>query len=200
MLRVSVYPISATVPQADENHSFTFTAASSAISDREHFKAQLSIIISLNRNRKEQQASAPASPGGTSTPGSGADRALGSIKGKERAIPSQAVLSFELRKAVLTSDPDLAALHRELVLGGLISELEFWEGREDLLAEVQAEKAQQHGKSGKMVDPKPEQGEGLDYTVKITPQLMQEIFEEYPNVLRAFDENVPEPVCPDPIF
>lgn len=45
-----------------------------------------------------------------------------------------------------------------------------------------------------MVDPKPETDERGDVTVKITPMLTREIFEEYPVVARAYDENVPEPV------
>ena len=41
---------------------------------------------------------------------------------------------FRLRKKVLLSTPELAALHKELVMGGQITENEFWEGREVSLA------------------------------------------------------------------
>lgn len=37
---------------------------------------------------------------------------------------------FRLRKKVLVQTPELAALHRELVMTRQISEAEFWEGRE----------------------------------------------------------------------
>lgn len=37
---------------------------------------------------------------------------------------------FKLRKKVLMSNPDLAALHKDLVIGGQITEAEFWDGRE----------------------------------------------------------------------
>ena len=40
------------------------------------------------------------------------------------------VNDFRIRKKVLVKTPELAALHRELVMSGQITETEFWEGRE----------------------------------------------------------------------
>lgn len=40
------------------------------------------------------------------------------------------VNDFKLRRKVLMGDPDLAALHKDLVIGGQITEAEFWDGRE----------------------------------------------------------------------
>jgi transcription initiation factor TFIIH subunit 1 len=40
------------------------------------------------------------------------------------------VHDFRIRKKVLVKTPELAALHRELVVSGQITETEFWEGRE----------------------------------------------------------------------
>jgi transcription initiation factor TFIIH subunit 1 len=37
---------------------------------------------------------------------------------------------FKLRKKVLVNNPDLAALHKDLVISGQITEAEFWDGRE----------------------------------------------------------------------
>ena len=37
---------------------------------------------------------------------------------------------FQLRKRVLLNSPELATLHRELVMTGQITENEFWDGRE----------------------------------------------------------------------
>jgi transcription initiation factor TFIIH subunit 1 len=39
---------------------------------------------------------------------------------------------FRIRKKVLVKTPELAALHRELVMSGQITETEFWDGREVL--------------------------------------------------------------------
>jgi hypothetical protein len=54
---------------------------------------------------------------------------------------------------------------------------------------------QKKGKSGQLVDPRPEQVEGGDVKIRITPQLIHDIFDEYPVVAKAYNENVPEKVC-----
>lgn len=177
MLKITVLPSSSsTQAQAEDAYSFTYTSASSAVSDREYFKRELSAIIAANRDRLDA--------GGAAAESSFRDN--GAAEG--------AAATYRLRKLVLNSSPALAQLHRELVIGGDISEAEFWEGREDLVAAVEAVEKQKKGRSGEMVDPRPETSDGGEVTVKITPALIREIFEEYPAVLKAYDENVPEPV------
>lgn len=41
-----------------------------------------------------------------------------------------AATDFRLRKRVLLANPELLALHKDLVMSGQITEAEFWEGRE----------------------------------------------------------------------
>jgi transcription initiation factor TFIIH subunit 1 len=58
-----------------------------------------------------------------------------SVASEQRAstptiIGSDPVNDFKLRKKVLVGDLDLAALHKDLVIGGQITEAEFWDGRE----------------------------------------------------------------------
>lgn len=189
MLKITVFPSSSSTQQAqaEDAYSFAYTSASSAISDREYFKRELGAIIAANRERLERG-------------GGGGAAAEPSVKGKEKerdnGAAEGAAATYRLRKLVLTSSPALAQLHRELVIGGDISEAEFWEGREDLVAAVEAVEKQKKGRSGEMVDPRPETSDGGEVTVKITPALIREIFEEYPAVLKAYDENVPEPVSP----
>ena len=50
---------------------------------------------------------------------------------------------------------------------------------------------QRRGKSGQMVDPRPETVDG-DIKIVITPQLVHDIFEEYPVVAKAYNDNVPK--------
>ena len=52
---------------------------------------------------------------------------------------------------------------------------------------------QRRGKSGQMVDPRPETVDG-DIKIVITPQLVHDIFEEYPVVAKAYNDNVPKQV------
>ncbi|GAA5885857.1 hypothetical protein JCM5296_000167 [Sporobolomyces johnsonii] len=219
MLKVAFTP---SPPSTDDSYNFTFTSAASALSDRERFKTELSGVIAQNREREAQAATsggaaAATSGGGAAAPASapaglpnGAGGAVGDAKGKgkERALDSPAPTrgtpaaaasssqanTFRLRKLVLQSSPQLLALHRDLVLSNQITEAEFWDGREDLLAAVAAEEGLMRGKSGEMVDPKTVTGQNGEVTVKITPALIREIFEEFPVVLKAYNDNVPDPL------
>ena len=61
-----------------------------------------------------------------------------------------------------------------------------------LLAQA-AQESQRKGKSGQLVDPRPQTVDG-EIKIVITPQLKLDIFEEYPVVKKAFDENVDKKV------
>ncbi|GAA5871528.1 hypothetical protein JCM16303_000784 [Sporobolomyces ruberrimus] len=218
MLKIAFNPLP---PQTDDSYNFTFTSAATALSDRERFKGEISTIIARNREREAQIASnaaaAAGTQNGTSTAGGGQD------KGKGKAVESRAndqsggganTLNsttqpssstttttatsqggtFRLRKQILQSSPQLLSLHRELVLSGQLTEQEFWQGREQLLESLSAEESLMRGKSGEMVDPKTVTGQNGQVTVKITPGLIREIFEEFPVVLRAYNDNVPQPL------
>lgn len=137
----------------EAGHNFTFTSPQAvALAEREKFEAELTNIIAHNRT-----GTAPPPPGPTlaavtpvpGTPTSARPRPVGtparptpqlsrastsrapSVASDSRGTPvSDPTHDFRLRKKVLLSTPDLAQLHRELVMGGQISENEFWEGRE----------------------------------------------------------------------
>ncbi|KNZ72901.1 RNA polymerase II transcription factor B subunit 1 [Termitomyces sp. J132] len=85
----------------------------------------------------------------------------------------------------------IAQLHRDLVIAGQITEEEFWDGREHLLLAQAAADAQKKGKSGQLVDPRPEAVDGGEIKIRITPQLVHDIFDEYPVVAKAYSDNVP---------
>jgi transcription initiation factor TFIIH subunit 1 len=99
-------------------------------------------------------------------------------------------------------------------MGGQITEAEFWEGREvrpsslyrvcfisdscciqHLLLAQTASERQKRGRPGQLVDPRPETVEGGEVKIVITPQLVHDIFEEYPVVAKAYSDNVPNKVC-----
>lgn len=44
------------------------------------------------------------------------------------------------------------------------------------------------------MDPRPETVDGGEIKIRITPQLVHDIFDEYPVVSRAYSENVPKKV------
>lgn len=62
-----------------------------------------------------------------------------------------------------------------------------------ILAQAAAE-GQKRGKPGQLVDPRPQTVDG-EVKIIITPQLVHDIFEEYPVVAKAYSDNVPNKVC-----
>lgn len=127
----------------------------------------------------------------------------------------------ELKAAVLIRSPELAKLHANIVLTGYMTEAEFWAGREVrvscksnssrsrsshssfhrvfdptkhlILAEAASE-SQRRGKSGLIIDPRPTRDESGKATMKLSNEMIEEIFDEFPIVRRAYDENVPSKV------
>ncbi|PFH53830.1 hypothetical protein AMATHDRAFT_137016 [Amanita thiersii Skay4041] len=199
----------------EAGHNFTFLSPQHvAYSEREKFKKELTTIISRNRSVTDIAPRPPvtATAGVVSAPASSAPTpkpAVSSLAPSPRPSTSRApsvgsdrfttpvipgndhASDFRLRKNVLLSNPDLATLHKELVMSGQISEAEFWDGREHLLLAQAAAESQRKGKPGQIVDPRPETVDGGEIKIRITPQLIRDIFDEYPVVEKAHRENVP---------
>lgn len=125
---------------------FTFTSSpqSTAYTERETFKREITTIISRNRTVTDANIKAPSAaptpavvsnaptprPHGVSRHSSSRAPSVSS-DGKTPVIPgSDPTTDFRLRKKVLMSNPELGTLHRDLVMSGQITESEFWEGRE----------------------------------------------------------------------
>ncbi|KAJ7079158.1 hypothetical protein B0H15DRAFT_524345 [Mycena belliarum] len=191
----------------DTGHNFAFTSPK-ALNEREKFKAELTAIVSRNRTAAEAAARAPAvaaQPSPVARPvaplpqrsliSQTPSRAVSVSSSEQRNVTiipgNDPATDVRLRKTILMSDPELGALHRELVaISGQLSEAEFWEGREHLLLSLAASENQHKGKSGQMVDPRPETVDG-ETKIVMTPQMIHDIFDEYPVVARAHRENVP---------
>ncbi|KAF9653830.1 hypothetical protein BDM02DRAFT_3086761 [Thelephora ganbajun] len=187
-----------------EGHTFTFTnPAPVATAEREQFKNEITNYISRNRTARasgQLPTDAPATPATTNNfaappprtptirPPGGTPRA--SSIASDKSGSGNDVADYQLRKRVLLNSPELATLHRELVMTGQITESEFWDGREHLLSAQAAMENQKKGKSGQLVDPRPQTVDG-EIKIVITPQLVHDIFEEYPVVGKAYSENVP---------
>lgn len=130
----------------DNGHNFTFTSSpqSTAYTERETFKREITTILSRNRTvadaniRTPSAAPTPAAVSNAPTPrphgvsrNSSSRAPSVSSDGKTPIIPgSDPTSDFRLRKKVLMSNPELGTLHRDLVMSGQITESEFWEGRE----------------------------------------------------------------------
>lgn len=136
----------------DNGHNFTFTSPqSTAYIEREKFKKELTTIISRNRSFTDAPTNGIARPplavstaptpalSNAPTPRSAVPPSRASTSrapsvssdGRTPIIPgSDPTSDFRLRKKVLLTNPELGALHRDLVMSGQITEAEFWEGRE----------------------------------------------------------------------
>lgn len=126
-----------------------------AYSQRETLKTELTNIISQNRSSgilantvgaggtPAQVSKGPvtaasvtplklATPAGLPASRASTSRATSVVsEGRTPILSGQdAATEFRLRKRVLLASPELLALHKELVMGGQITEAEFWEGRE----------------------------------------------------------------------
>ncbi|KAG8839867.1 RNA polymerase II transcription factor B subunit 1 [Serendipita sp. 411] len=101
-----------------------------------------------------------------------------------------AARTYRLKKKILMRDTELAALHNAVVINGKMSEGDFWASRQHLVEEAAAIEGQKRGKSSRLIDPKPDVSTTGDIKISITPQLQMDIFEEWPIVKRAYDENV----------
>ncbi|KIY49107.1 hypothetical protein FISHEDRAFT_42041 [Fistulina hepatica ATCC 64428] len=177
--------------------NFTFSALQPvALAEREKFKKEITNAIALNRANVESALPLPPTlnaPGSSSS--SRAVSVTNGTNGHSSSTPTivgtDAATDFRLRKQVLLTNRDLAQLHRELVMSGQITEAEFWEGREHLLLASAAEQSQRKGKRGQLVDPRPETING-EVRIRVTPQLVHDIFDEYPVVQKAYNDIVPK--------
>ncbi|GBC34993.2 uncharacterized protein OCT59_023181 [Rhizophagus irregularis] len=114
--------------------------------------------------------------------------------GRNSTTPLRKVTPREinLRMNLLLRDKKLADQHRMLVVEQkCITEEEFWELRKNLLRDQDTRTSQQKGRSSTMPNLRPVTEEGGEAKINITPQLINEIFEEYPRVKIAYEKNVP---------
>lgn len=141
-----------------------------AVASREQFKDRLAAAIARARTQTETTRETPST-----TPGADASE-------------------VRLRGQVLLANPSLLALHKEVVGSGTISDADFWAHptRVALLRSERAKMQQRQGRRAQLADPRPTQGESGEMKINITPQLIRELFEQYPVLTRTYNENVPE--------
>ncbi|KAH7843608.1 hypothetical protein Vadar_018747 [Vaccinium darrowii] len=101
---------------------------------------------------------------------------------------------MERRIKLLQEDSELQKLHKQFVLGGVLTEAEFWATRKKLLdGDISRVTRQRAGfKSAMLADVKPSaDGRSNRVTFNLTPEIIHQIFAEKPAVHRAFLKFVP---------
>lgn len=181
------------------------------VKQRDQIKDHLSPIVAENKDRQAaQQTPAASSPVPAPAPGTGpatassvtatatSTRAAASPATAQSSTPSSKtksrVTELDLRYRVLRANPQLASLHRDLVMSGELKDAEFWDHptRRALLGAERAAAEQTMGRNARIADPRPRTDERGEMRVEITPQLKRDLFEQYPVVRRAWEENVPK--------
>ncbi|EST08285.1 hypothetical protein PSEUBRA_002035 [Kalmanozyma brasiliensis GHG001] len=192
-------------------------AQQTALDDREKFKTELAAAVGRNRAVVDG-ASTPASPAPTPSSPAAATRAATPETGaatptatrptstnastvaspvpSKRARPKDMPppkTDIELRISVIKSNPQLRALHKDIVISGQMSDAEFWSHpqRQRLIRAERAKLEQRAGRNARLADPKPTPNEAGELKLSITPELIRDLFEQFPVVARAYEENVP---------
>ncbi|KAK4789355.1 hypothetical protein SAY86_020674 [Trapa natans] len=101
---------------------------------------------------------------------------------------------LEVRIKLLREDSELQKLHKQLVIGGILTEAEFWATRKRLLEREYGNKRKQRVgfKSAMISDIKPAtDGRTNRVTFSLTPEIILQIFAEKPAVHQAFLSFVP---------
>ncbi|CAG8803306.1 34218_t:CDS:10 [Gigaspora margarita] len=135
-----------------------------------------------------QRSSAPSPASGSSSP---------ALRNGPQKVTNKTGASLrnsdkhKLCMQLLLRDKNLSEQHRTLVLKErCVTEDEFWELRQDLLRDHELQMKQKKGRSSVIPNIRPITEEGGETKINITPQLVQEIFDEYPRVKIAYEQNV----------
>ncbi|KAL2938876.1 General transcription and DNA repair factor IIH subunit TFB1-1 [Bienertia sinuspersici] len=102
---------------------------------------------------------------------------------------------MERRIKLLQEDGELGKLHKQLVIGKILSEDEFWAPRKKLLVGGKSRSSTQRVgfKSAMISDIKPlTDGRTNKVTFNLTPEIIHQIFAEKPAVHQAFLKHVPK--------
>ncbi|SOV09698.1 related to TFB1 - subunit of RNA polymerase II transcription initiation factor TFIIH [Ustilago sp. UG-2017a] len=181
-------------------------AQQTAMDDREKFKNELAAAVAKNRASIDGAASNSATPPtsaaaassspmpttGAATPDTRAATPNRTKRPCAKDLPAPKT-DIELRISVIKSNPQLRSLHKDMVISGHMSDSEFWSHpqRQRLLRSERAKLEQRAGRNARLADPKPTPNEAGELKLSITPELIRDLFEQFPTVARAYEENVP---------
>jgi transcription initiation factor TFIIH subunit 1 len=117
------------------------------------------------------------------------------IKESISKVVTSSTLSVEdiqARQNLLEKNLELRKIHRDLVMGNIITEDEFWSTRQQSLQEQQWQNQQKKGTSSVLLaDIKPADSDGSDLKFTLNADIIHSIFTQYPGVHRAYLDHVP---------
>ncbi|KAL3355685.1 hypothetical protein AABB24_016722 [Solanum stoloniferum] len=121
---------------------------------------------------------------------------IGKATSEKPAVPHDEQLSateMGRRIKLLQENSELQKLHRQLVIGGILSEAEFWAAKKKLLEQSENKKPKQRvALKNDMWSVKPlSDGQTNRVTFNLTPEVIHQIFAEKPAVRQAYLKFVP---------
>ncbi|KAJ2618100.1 RNA polymerase II transcription factor B subunit 1 [Coemansia sp. RSA 1365] len=202
MLKISAAAAGATAnppPMVSYVFVWRWKDKDAAVAERGKFVTDLS-FLSLKRakntssGQQTPNAGAQAGPSGdrssTTTTNTAAAGNSEYKNVKIGAVPASAE-EVKLRQEVLSKNADLTRVHKSLVISGLVSEDEFWSTRKHILETYAIQSQLRKGESSTWLDLTPTTHETGNFKYTITPSVARRIFKEYPQVKRAYVDNVP---------
>ena len=115
---------------------------------------------------------------------------------KKKELEKRKVEVAKQRADLLARDSDLRTVYEKLVPASL-SEKEFWESRAELIEREQVDQKQRLGMSTAMltdIRPSSSQSECNSHVYRLTPQVIHQIFVEYPKVRETYELQVPHKI------
>ncbi|KAJ1725932.1 RNA polymerase II transcription factor B subunit 1 [Coemansia biformis] len=160
-----------------------------AIAERWKFVSELSPLSSRSAKDSGGGGGAVASP----APSAAAATSSEYSKVRIGAVPASAE-EVMLRQEVLSKNGELAKVHKSLVVAGLVSEDEFWSTRKHILETYAIQSQLRKGETSSWLELTQMSQETGNFKSTITPNIARRIFREYPQVKRAYVDNVPHKV------
>ncbi|KAJ2162689.1 RNA polymerase II transcription factor B subunit 1 [Coemansia sp. RSA 552] len=200
---MATIPATATTPARNVGYIFVWKQADreTAVAERDRFVAELRVVLS---RRTQGASSGPQASGATGgqAPGGGGGKGGGAAAAESSNEYSQVKIGarpasaeeVKLRQEVLSKNGDLAKVHKSLVISGLVQEDEFWSTRKNILETYAIQSQLRKGESSTWLDLAPTTQETGNFKYTITPSVARRIFKEYPQVKRAYVDNVPHKV------
>ncbi|OLY82856.1 General transcription factor IIH subunit 1 [Smittium mucronatum] len=157
--------------------------------ERDSFKNS----IAINMSRARQTPSAPQ-PGDVKVKNELPEPKK--IKLTDSNVSEQ---DLKIRQLILSNNAELAHLHKNLVLTGIVPETEFWETRKHLVSEYYFQTSIQKGDESSWLEFSPVVMDNGNFKYTITPEIAKAIFKQYPQIKQAYIDNVPHKL-PESVF
>lgn len=167
----------------EEPATFAFTARPTMYECRD-------VIQGLVSRARRDASNPPASEGGTS----GGASATPPPKKEEKVVAmddKSLLANFQLQQTLLKESKELGKVFAATVIHGGLKPEEFWSIRVHLLRAYALTTTQKKGPYNVLSTIKPTTGSDNTVNVQLTPEKVKDMFDQYPVVQTAYDDNVP---------